>query len=179
MMGEETGRPSAAASPAGAGARGASEPLKSRSGMIQLEVNLDDCPGQLVARALERALEAGAVDVWASPVTMKKGRPGLVVGALAPEERRDAVARVFFAETTTLGVRFFPVERLELAREQVPVETPYGRVRVKVGRLAGEVLGAHPEYDDCVARARERGAAVKEVMDAALAAWRAGRAGDG
>jgi uncharacterized protein (TIGR00299 family) protein len=143
------------------------------SGLYQLETNLDDCPGQLVARAIEAALEAGAVDAWATPCTMKKGRPGLVLAALAPAERRDAVARAFLTETTTLGVRSFPVERVELAREQVEVATPYGPVRVKVGRLGEALLGAHPEYDDCLARARESGAPVKEVMAAAMAAFRA------
>jgi len=140
-----------------------------------LEANLDDCPGQLVARAIEAALASGALDAWATPCTMKKGRPGVVLSALAPEELRDRVARVFLAETTTLGVRTRTVERVELGRELVPVETAYGTVRVKLGKLGGEVVGAHPEYEDCAARARERGVPVKEVMAAAMAAWRGGR----
>jgi len=143
-----------------------------RPGIWQLEVNLDDCPGQLVARALEVALDAGALDVWAIPVTMKKGRPGLVVGALADAARRDAVALALLAETTTIGVRAFPVERLELERTLVPVETEYGSVRMKVGTLAGAAIGVHPEYEDCLARAKERGVPVKEVMSAAVAAHR-------
>jgi uncharacterized protein (TIGR00299 family) protein len=157
-------------------AAGAGAGLPVRGNIVQLEANLDDGSGQLVARAIEAALEAGALDAWATPCTMKKGRPGLVLAALAPEERRDAVARVFLTETTTLGVRFRPVERVELDRELVPVETEYGPVRVKVGRLGAAVLGAHPEYDDCAARARERGVPVKEVLAAAMAAWRASRA---
>jgi pyridinium-3,5-bisthiocarboxylic acid mononucleotide nickel chelatase len=140
-----------------------------------LETNLDDCPGQLVARALEAALEAGALDAWAAPVTMKKGRPGVLLSALVEEPRRAAVTRVLFEETTTLGVRRHAVLRDALERELRTVETRYGPVRVKVA-LAGErELGAHPEYDDCQARAREHGVAVKEVMAAALAAHRAGR----
>ncbi|MFL5302776.1 MAG: nickel pincer cofactor biosynthesis protein LarC [Anaeromyxobacteraceae bacterium] len=146
-----------------------------RPGLFELSTNLDDCPGQLVARAIEVALAAGAVDAWVAPVTMKKGRPGLVLSALADLAHRDAVARAFLAETTTLGVRCAPVERVELAREHVTVETAYGPVRVKEGRLGGALLSAHPEYDDCVARAGERGATVKEVMAAALAAHRARR----
>jgi uncharacterized protein (TIGR00299 family) protein len=141
--------------------------------IFQLELNLDDCPGQLVARAIEAALEAGALDAWAAPCTMKKGRPGLVLGALAALPRREAVAAALLAETTSLGLRFWPVERIELERELVPVETEHGAVRVKVGRRAGEVLSVHPEYEDCAARARERGVPVKEVMAAAQAAWRA------
>jgi uncharacterized protein (TIGR00299 family) protein len=151
----------------------AARPLPA-SCVVLLEANLDDCPGQLVARAIEAALESGALDAWASPCTMKKGRPGVVLAALAPEERRDAVARAFLTETTTLGVRVRPVERVELARELVAVDTAYGAVRVKLGRLAGELVGAHPEYEDCAARAKERGVPVKEVMAAAMAAWRTG-----
>jgi hypothetical protein len=137
-----------------------------------LEANLDDCPGQLVARAIDAALEEGALDAWAAPCTMKKGRPGLVLAALAPGGRRDAVARAFAAETTTLGVRFRAVERLELERAHEAVDTAYGRIRVKVGRLGGDVLGAHPEHDDCLAAARAHRVPLKEVMAAAIAAWR-------
>jgi len=143
----------------------------SAGSLLLLEANLDDCPGQLVARAIEAALEEGALDAWAAPVTMKKGRPGLVLSALLPEARRDAVARSLLRETTTLGVRFRAVDRLEEERELLTVETPYGPVRVKVGRLGGEVLNARPEWDDCVVRAREHGVPVKRVLEAASAAY--------
>ena len=146
-------------------------------GVVEIAANLDDCPGQLVARAIEVAIEAGALDAWATPVTMKKGRPGIVLGALAPEERRDGVVRAILSETTTLGVRFRPVERVELARGWESVETRYGSVRVKVGFLDGEPLVAHPEYDDCLARALDRGVSVREVMAAAEAEWRSRRSG--
>jgi hypothetical protein len=145
---------------------------EARSSLFLLEANLDDCPGELVARAIEVALERGALDAWAVPATMKKGRAGLVLAALAPAERRDAVARSMLEETTTLGVRFRGVERVELAREWVEVETEYGVVRVKVGRLGGEILNAHPEWEDCAARARERGVPAKRVLEAAAAAFR-------
>jgi hypothetical protein len=141
-------------------------------GLWVLEANLDDCPGQLVARAIEVALARGALDAWAAPLTMKKGRPGVLLGALAPGDRRDAVAAALLEETTTLGVRHHPVSRTELAREWATVETPYGAVRVKVARRGGEVLGAHPEYEDCLARAVERGVPVREVLAAAAAAFR-------
>ena len=138
-----------------------------------LEANLDDCPGQLVARAIEGCLEAGALDAWAAPLTMKKGRPGILLGALASPERRDAVARVLLTETTTLGVRRHAVRRDELAREIVTVDTAYGPVRVKVALEGGREVGAQPEYEDCAARARERGVPVREVQAAAIAALRA------
>jgi hypothetical protein len=106
---------------------------------------------------------------------MKKGRPGLLLGALSSGDRRDAVARVLLDETTTLGVRFHSVDRIELDRELVPVATAYGEVRVKVARRGSTTVGAHPEYDDCLARALEHGVPVKEVLAAAAAAFRAGR----
>ena len=144
-----------------------------------LEANLDDCPGQLVARALEACLEAGALDAWAAPLTMKKGRPGILLGALAGEERRAAVTRAMLLETTTLGVRRHPVGREALEREVVEVETAYGKVGVKVARLEGREIGAQPEYEDCAARARERGIPVREVIAEALAAHRARRGNAG
>jgi uncharacterized protein (TIGR00299 family) protein len=143
--------------------------------LVVVECNLDDCPGQLVARAIELALASGALDAWAAPITMKKGRPGLLLGALCEPGRRDAVARIFLTETSTLGVRFTAVERQALERELIEVATRYGPVRLKVGRLEGRVVNAQPEYHDCEARARERGVAVKEVLAEAASAWRATR----
>lgn len=140
-----------------------------------LEANLDDSTGQLVARAIDAALEAGALDAWATPITMKKGRPAVMVSALVEEPTRAAVTRVLFAETTTLGVRRRRVERDVLAREWRTVETRYGPVRVKVALRDGVELGAQPEHDDCLARARERGVALREVIAAAVAAYRGGR----
>lgn len=156
---------------------GEAEPgLAADEPLLVVECNLDDASGQLAARAIEAALDAGALDAWAAPLTMKKGRPGLLLGALCEPARRDAVARVFLTETTTLGVRFTRVGRQVLEREQCEVETRYGTVRVKLARLDGRVVNAQPEYDDCLARARERGVPVKEVLAEAASAWRvAGR----
>jgi uncharacterized protein (TIGR00299 family) protein len=143
--------------------------------LLVLEANLDDATGQMIARAIDAALEAGALDAWAAPITMKKGRPGVTVSALVEEPRREAVTRVLFAETPTLGVRRRAVERDVLARELRTVETRYGPVRVKIALLDGVEVGAQPEHDDCLARARERGVALREVIAAALAAHRGGR----
>jgi uncharacterized protein (TIGR00299 family) protein len=140
-----------------------------------LETNLDDATGQIVARALEAALEAGALDAWAAPIVMKKGRPAVLLSALVDEGRRAAVTRILFAETPTLGVRRRRVERDVLAREVRTVETRYGPVRVKVAMLDGVEVGAQPEHDDCLALAREKGVPLREVIAAALAAYRGGR----
>jgi uncharacterized protein (TIGR00299 family) protein len=140
-----------------------------------LEANLDDATGQMVARAIDAALEAGALDAWATPITMKKGRPGVTIAALVEEPWREAVTRVLFAETTTLGVRRRAVERDVLGREVRTVETRYGPVRVKVALLDGVEVGAQPEHDDCLSRAREKGVSLREVIAAALAVHRGGR----
>ena len=144
------------------------------SGLLQLEANLDDLSPQLLAVALQAALDAGAVDAWIAPVTMKKGRPGHLFGALVPLEARAAVEAALFRETSTLGLRSFPVSRSILDRELVEVATAYGSIRVKLGRRDGKLLNAAPEFEDCSAAARQHGVAVKEVMAAALAAFRAG-----
>jgi pyridinium-3,5-bisthiocarboxylic acid mononucleotide nickel chelatase len=140
-----------------------------------LEANLDDLSPQLVAAALEAVLAAGAADAWIAPVTMKKGRPGHLLGAVVPEAARAAVEEALFRETSTLGVRAHRVERSVLDREVVEVATPYGAVRIKIGRRRGALVNAAPEFEDCRQRAREHGVGVKEVLAAALAAWRVQR----
>jgi uncharacterized protein (TIGR00299 family) protein len=137
-----------------------------------LEANLDDLSPQLVAAALEAVLAAGAADAWIAPVTMKKGRPGHLLGAVVPESARAAVEDALFRETSTLGLRAYRVERSVLDREVIEVATAYGPVRVKIGRRGEAVVNAAPEFEDCRLRAREHGVGVKEVLAAALVAWR-------
>src|SRR5882672_11416975 len=137
-----------------------------------LEANLDDLSPQLVAAALDSVLAAGALDAWVAPLTMKKGRPGHLFGALVPEAARARVEAEIFKQTSTLGVRATRIERRVLDRELVEVDTAYGKVRVKVGRLSGNVLSVAPEFEDCRQAAERAGVALKEVMAAALAAFR-------
>jgi uncharacterized protein (TIGR00299 family) protein len=139
---------------------------------VVIETNLDDLPAELVPDAVERCFEAGALDVWTAPVAMKKGRPGLVLSALARPEAEPAVARAMLEETTALGVRVKHVQRHELEREERTVEVAGHPVRVKIGRLDGQVVNVAPEHDDCAAAARATGAAVKSVWADALAAAR-------
>ena len=140
-----------------------------------LEANLDDLSPQIVAAALDSVLEAGAVDAWVAPVTMKKGRPAHLFGALVPEAARAAVEAVMFKQTSTLGVRATRVERRVLDRELVDVDTAYGKVRVKIGRLAGAVVNVAPEFEDCLQAAERHGVPLKEVLAAALSAFRTAR----
>jgi uncharacterized protein (TIGR00299 family) protein len=138
--------------------------------VIVLEANLDDLLPELVPDAMEACFAAGALDVWTTPAGMKKGRPGIVLAALARPEAEGAVARALLRETSTLGVRVSSRRRWELEREERRVEVQGRSVRVKVGRLDGEVLNVAPEHDDCADVARATGASVKSVWAAALAA---------
>jgi uncharacterized protein (TIGR00299 family) protein len=137
-----------------------------------LETNLDDLSPEFIPDAVERCFAAGALDVWTAPVAMKKGRPGLVLAALARPDAEAAVARAILEETTALGVRVARLRRYELDREERTVEVDGRPVRVKLGRLDGRVVNVAPEHDDCAAVARATGAPVKSVWAAALAAAR-------
>jgi len=137
-----------------------------------LEANVDDASGETLGAATQALFEAGALDVWLTAATMKKGRPGVVLACLAPEGLVAAVEEAIFRETPTFGVRRSAVERTKLAREHATVETAFGPVRVKVGRRGGKVMTASPEYEDCRRLAAERGVALREVYAAAMAAWR-------
>ncbi len=137
--------------------------------VVLLETNLDDLPPEIVPDAVERCFAAGALDVWVTPAQMKKGRPGLVLSALARPGVEAAVARVLLEETTALGVRTTRLDRWELEREERTVEVTGGSVRVKVGLLDGSVVNLAPEHDDCAAIARETRRPVKSVWAEALA----------
>lgn len=142
--------------------------------ILVLECELDDLSPELLAPVVERLLAAGALDAYLTPVLMKKGRPGHLVSVLARPERREALEELLFRETTTLGVRSREWQRRALERESVPVRTPWGEVRVKVGRRGERLYNALPELEDCRRRADESGTPLKEVWAAALAAWRRG-----
>jgi pyridinium-3,5-bisthiocarboxylic acid mononucleotide nickel chelatase len=124
-----------------------------------LECNLDDMTGEMTAAALQGLLAAGALDAWATPITMKKGRPATMLSALVPIELETSLRAQFLRDTTTLGVRSTHVSRYELPRKVVEVDTRYGRVRVKV-----TAHGHKPEFDDCAEQARKAGVAVRDVM---------------
>jgi len=140
--------------------------------VLVIETELDDASPQLLGPLVDQLLAAGAKDAYFTPVQMKKGRPGVLVTAIADPSRREAIEELLFRETTTLGVRRQVWDRTVLDRETATVLTAYGPIRVKIGRRAGVVYNAWPEFDDCQRAAGEKGVAVKEVLAAALAAWR-------
>ncbi len=133
-----------------------------------METVIDDANPQLLAYVSELLLEAGAWDVYRTAVQMKKGRTGMQVTVLSSPERVPALREILFRETTTIGLRWRIENKIALAREFADVETEWGNVRMKIARLAsGEVANASPEYEDCRAIARQHGAPLKRVMQAA------------
>jgi uncharacterized protein (TIGR00299 family) protein len=131
-----------------------------------LETNLDDVPGEVVGYCFDRLFAAGALDVWAAPVQMKKNRPGVLLSVLAPESAVAALEAVLFEETATFGVRRHRAQRTKLQREPVTVETPWGPVRGKRGWRDGGPGVVTPEYDDCARVAREHSVPLREVYAA-------------
>lgn len=136
--------------------------------LLLVETNVDDMNPQAFEPVFERVLAAGALDVFATPVLMKKGRPAHVVSALVEPERLDAVSRALLTETPTLGLRVRETRRARLPREERLVETPWGPVRVKVAFLDGAPLRARPEYEDCLRIAREKGLPFLSVYETVL-----------
>ncbi len=139
-----------------------------------LECNLDDCSPQLLGLVTELLLARGALDAWVVPVVMKKGRPGHVLSVLCEAAQQPALLTTLLEETTTLGVRQTAVTRVALERRWDRVVTPWGEVRVKVGLRGERVLNAAPEFDDARAVAELAKVPVKDVLAAAMAAWRPG-----
>lgn len=138
--------------------------------VVVLEATIDDLVPELVPDAMQQAMQMGAIDVWVTPVQMKKGRPGIVVSALARPAMEEAVATALLEHTSTLGVRVTRMHRYELAREIHEIRIEGRPIRVKVGLLHGRVVNVAPEHDDCAAVAAGTGRSVKEVWAAALAA---------
>ena len=138
--------------------------------VLVVEFTVDDATPQVLAYAAERLFAAGALDVYTTPVLMKKGRSGHKLTVLARPDDNDAVTRTALTETTTLGLRIRRERRIELDRAQETVTTPFGVVRVKAGRLNGGEVHAAPEYDDCAAAARKHGVPLPSVQNAALSA---------
>lgn len=136
-------------------------------GLLMLEANIDDMSPQTAGYLMERLFEEGALDVYFTPVVMKKSRPGILLSALGPFDRRDALLSTIFAESTTIGVRLYPIERVCLERKIIKVKTRYGLVRVKVSMRDNKAVNIQPEYEDIRAAARRHNAPLKKVMDEA------------
>jgi len=147
--------------------------IDTHSGTIRvLEANLDDMNPQIFGYLLEKALAAGALDVFSTPAQMKKNRPGMLVTILCKPEDEPTFRQMLFAETSTLGVRSHLVERYALPREFVTVTTRFGEIRLKIVRSSGQILHAAPEFDDCRKLAEEKNVPLHEVMEEAMRTFR-------
>jgi uncharacterized protein (TIGR00299 family) protein len=139
-----------------------------------LETNLDDVSGEILGHFVETALAAGALDVFHTPIQMKKNRPGVLLTILCAETDADKFSEMILRETSTFGVRRTMAERRKLRREFTRVKTPLGEITVKIGRLNGKVVQAAPEFESCKKLAVRAKIPLKRIYEAALKAAKTG-----
>ena len=144
-----------------------------------IEANLDDMNPQIYGYFLEKALAAGALDVYTTPVQMKKNRPGTLLTVLCKPQEANALTSMIFAETTTFGVRTTKAQRRVLPREHVSVSTTFGDVRIKLSRVNGRILHVSPEFDDCRKLAVEKNVPLQQVINEALRRYEGSSVGAG
>ena len=136
--------------------------------VVVIEAEIDDMNPQIFGVLMDQLLEAGALDVFYTPIQMKKSRPGTLLTVVAPPAIRTRLTALIFRESTTIGVRFREMHRECLDRDTIVVDTPLGAVRFKVARRDGAIMNASPEFDDCVRLASEHGRPVKDVQALAV-----------
>ena len=139
--------------------------------VTRLETNLDDCPPEILGATMEKLLAAGALDVWFTPIQMKKHRPAVMLSVLCEAAAADALADVIFRETTAFGLRRETVVRLKLQRRFETVATEFGDVTVKLGLKGETVVQVAPEFASCRAVAERTGQPLRRIYDAAHRAW--------
>jgi len=140
-----------------------------------IETNIDDMNPQFYDTIMEKLFKAGALDVFITPVQMKKNRPGSVLTVLCPDESTEKIVNVLLRETTTLGVRILQkVQRYSLEREIKTVSTEWGKIRIKVAKNKGKVFNVAPEYEDCKKISLEHNVPLKKVYNAAISAFKNG-----
>jgi len=152
----------------------ATTPGDSAECVTVIETNIDDLNPQFYEIAIERLFAAGALDVFLTPIQMKKNRPGTLLSVICDPDLTEAVAAVILAETSTFGVRISRWERLCLDRRWEQVVTEFGVIRIKIGERDGRVITASPEYEDCKRAAIEHGAPIRRVHESAAALYKTG-----
>jgi hypothetical protein len=140
--------------------------------VILIETNIDDMNPELLAYASETLLKQGALDVFMTPIFMKKNRPGTMLSVLTTEDKLDHILSIVFQETTTLGVRIHRLERKKLSREIIPVATRFGEIKVKIGKIGNQIKNIAPEYESCQEIAQRQQIPLKDVYDEAKEAAR-------
>ncbi len=143
---------------------------------IILEANIDDLNPEIYGHVMAKLFAAGALDVYLSPIQMKKNRPATLLRVLAGPLQEKELLSIIFRETTTLGVRRLTARKLMLERRRVTVDCAYGSARVKVGEWSGETINVVPEYEDCVQLANQHNVPLKEVYRAVSEAYTRGQA---
>jgi len=146
------------------------EDTASTEQLLVLETNIDDCNPQVFEYVVERLFKAGALDVWQTPILMKKSRSAVKLSVLSPISLKNEIETIIFEETTTIGIRRYPVQRTAAERREETVETSWGFVRVKISSINGTVCSITPEYDDCRKLAEKSGAPLKEIIATARSA---------
>jgi len=136
---------------------------RKHDGMVLLETNIDDMNPQIYDYVMELLFKQGAMDVWFTPIQMKKNRPAVMLSVLAPGEVESRLAETLMRETSTLGIRVRPVFRHIAGRDVVEIDSSFGRVRVKVKRFQDEVLSIVPEYDECRKIAAKKDIPLRDV----------------
>lgn len=136
--------------------------------VVLIEANIDDMSPQNFGYCQERLFDQGALEVFFTPVIMKKNRPATMLTVISPLELRDKICEIIFQETTTIGLRYYHTQRKKLIREPVLVNTPYGQVEIKVARWGDKMLNYTPEFESCSRIAREKKISLKEIQNQAL-----------
>ena len=136
---------------------------------IIIESNIDDMNPQIYSHLIDTLMARGAHDVYLTPIIMKKGRPAILLSVLTDKAKSTEILDTIFRETTSIGVRIHEVGRMKLSREVRTVETPYGKIRMKISKRGDEIMTVTPEYEDCKRLAEEKQVPLKTVMDEAKA----------
>ena len=152
---------------------GRCEESSHKESMQVIETNIDDMNPEFYDYVIDQLFKVGAVDVFFAPINMKKNRPGILLSVIASKECFDSVVHILLEETSTLGVRYYEIDRVVSPRKQKMIVTPFGKVRVKIGGLDGSTRTISPEYEDCRKIAQKKEIPVKKVYDEALkVAWK-------
>src|SRR6185503_19601034 len=131
-----------------------------------LQTNLDDINAEILGRVMKRALAEGALDVFYTPIQMKKNRPGVLLSLMCAESEADKFTEMILRETSAFGVRRYVSERRKLQREFKTVNTPFGQVAIKIGKLDGQIIQAAPEFESCKRLADNAGVPLKLIYEA-------------
>lgn len=146
---------------------------KPQGTILQLDTQIDDMTGEELPLLFERCLKEGALDVFAQPILMKKGRSGFLLSVLTRSDRRTKIENIIFENSSTFGIRYHCVSRTELERRRVLVHTKWGKVHIKIGQLGNREMQASVEYEDAASIAKANKLSIRQVMNEALYQWRA------